>query len=144
MTKYSAQKPMGPYSAFRRTSKSSKKAIEDTKMRLNTRLTRIYLGTACDDDFCAIATYLLYGYILAGNFEEIEQKPFQEAVLWLKTVKLDMIKGEINKPLLDAVSAQFEVAEAMVFDLTIGEQEQLQKHVSKHGLAMLNKMQEEV
>lgn len=142
MTKFSYARRIGPYCALRRTAKSSAKAIEDTKMRLNTRLTRIYLGTACDDDFCAIATYLLYGYILAGNFEEIEQKPFQEAVISLRKAKEDMVKGEINKPLLDAVSAQFEVAEAMVFDLTIGEQEQLQKHVSKHGLAMLNKMQE--
>ena len=62
----------------------------------------------------------------------------------LRRAKEDMIKGEVNKPLLDAVSERFEVAQAMVFDLSIGEQEQLHEHVRKHGLAMLNKMQGEL
>jgi len=54
-----------------------------------------------------------------------------------------MVAGMIDKVRLDAVSERFEVATAMVFDLTIREQELLRAHVKKKGLAMLNAIQRE-
>ena len=131
----------GPFRALRKFRKSTDKAIAGTVERLNTRLTRIYLGTATDDDFCAIATYLVYGFVLAKNFRDIDQESFVIAVQELAEAKRLLIKGEVAHDLLDAVSERFEVAKAMVFDLTIGEQEHLQAFVRKNGLCILNKMQ---
>ena len=90
-----------------------------------------------------MATYLLYGYVLAENFEAVEQDSFAEAIRELRTVKQEMVAGKIDKVRLDAVSERFEVAMAMVFDLTIREQELLRSHVKKKGLAMLNAIQRE-
>ena len=90
-----------------------------------------------------MATYLLYGYVLAENFEAVEQDSFAEAIRELRTVKQEMVAGKIDKVRLDAVSERFEVAMAMVFDLTIREQELLRAHVKKKGLAMLNAIQRE-
>ena len=77
-----------------------------------------------------VATYLLYGYVLAENFEAVEQDSFAEAIRELRTVKQEMVAGKLDKVRLDAVSERFEVAMAMVFDLTIREQELLRAHLN--------------
>lgn len=136
----------GPFAAIRQMQRSSPEAIAVTRERLTTRYTRLYrlyLGTASDEDFSVVATYLLYGYVLAENFEAVEQDSFAEAIRELRTVKQEMVAGMIDKVRLDAVSERFEVATAMVFDLTIREQELLREHVKKKGLAMLNAIQRE-
>lgn len=133
----------GPFAAIRQMQRSSPEAITVTRECLTTRCTRLYLGTASDEDFSVVATYLLYGYVLAENFEAVEQDSFAEAIRELRTVKQEMVAGMIDKVRLDAVSERFEVATAMVFDLTIREQELLREHVKKKGLAMLNAIQRE-
>mgnify|MGYP006981304588 CR=1 FL=1 len=131
----------GPFAAIRQMQRSSPEAITVTRERLTTRYTRLYLGTASDEDFSVVATYLLYGYVLAEK--AVEQDSFAEAIRELRTVKQEMVAGMVDKVRLDAVSERFEVATAMVFDLTIREQELLREHVKKKGLAMLNAIQRE-
>ena len=77
----------GPFAAIRQMQRSSPEAITVTRERLTTRCTRLYLGTASDEDFSVVATYLLYGYVLAENFEAVEQDSFAEAIRELRTVK---------------------------------------------------------
>lgn len=71
----------GPFAAIHQMQRSSPEAITVTRERLTTRCTRLYLGTASDKDFSVVATYLLYGYVLAENFEAVEQdslrKPYE-------------------------------------------------------------------
>lgn len=74
----------GPFAAIRQMQRSSPEAITVTRERLTTRCTRLYLGTASDEDFSVVATYLLYGYVLAENFEAVEQDSFAEAIRELR------------------------------------------------------------
>lgn len=131
-----------PFEALRRAKKADATQIATAKSKLKAAFTRVFLGTATDEDFGTLATYLLYGAVLAENFEDIRPSNFSRAILQLRVAKR-MISRKLSVPraYISEAYSEFQVAVAMVFDLTVGEQIQLRDYIRENGQRLIDSIQ---
>lgn len=131
-----------PFEAIRRSHKASRDHLQEAKRKLDLAYTRVFFGTADDGDFGTLATYLLYGAVLAENFEDIRANAFSKAILQLRVVKrLQSREETAPREYISQTYSQFQLAAAMVFELTIGEQMKLRDYIRENGQRLMNSIQ---
>lgn len=131
-----------PFAAFEKQKPVSASFAAEVREKLETVQTRIFMGTGDDFDFSLIGTYLLYGFILAKNFEEVTEEEFRDAIVKLWTVKADLANGrDVDRGVLSEASREASIATEMVLKLTVGEQQKLREHVRRCGKTMLDTIQ---
>lgn len=131
-----------PFLAIERQKPVSSGYAREVRGRLEAVQTRIFMGTGDDKDFSFVATYLLYGYVLAENFENLAPERFRSSIETLCRLKSDLARdGTADRERLSDVSRDVDCAVEMVLSLTVGEQEKLRLFIREKGKAMLDVMQ---
>lgn len=131
-----------PFLAIERQKPVSSGYAREVRERLETVQTSIFMGTSDDRDFSLVATYLLYGYVLAENFENLAPERFRTSIETRCRLKNDLVRdGTANRERLSDVSRDVDSAVEMVLSLTVGEQEKLRHFIREKGKAMLDVMQ---